>query len=348
MHAQKLRILLYFSGFFSFLCVAVPDDISYYQKWVEVADSPLTLRDLAGSLPTEIDEIVKYLTNPHDNPGKRGYIFYGPPGTGKSTFAQAIAGHVGGTCLSISGSDFEGPYIGTGPERIDQLFKRAYELVVYGPVIIFIDEIEAVGTRSSNEAQNSQYEVRTLDKLITQISSLPKEIPIVVIGATNHPKKLDSALIRPGRCKLVEVQLPDLSSRLAIIDFYCEKCALDLPRNQRITLAKKTNGFNHAGLEDLLQTASKLPLFEQKHFNAVVQDSIKAYKQTQKISNEKEEREKRRDELEKLSLANARIGWWATVVGLTVTLGTGAYQLYYHLPEPTKNRLRSYVFAPKL
>ncbi|MFZ5954262.1 MAG: AAA family ATPase [Candidatus Dependentiae bacterium] len=342
MHAIKLRFLLYFSGFFSFFCIAQDD--AYYQKWVEYSDSHITLDDLAGSLPSELQEIVEFLKDPITNPGKRGYIFYGPPGTGKSTFARALAGQVGGICLAIAGSDFEGPYIGTGPERLDRLFKRAYELAVFMPVIIFIDEIEAVGTRSSTEANGSQYEIRTLDKLIAQISSIPSEIPLIIIGATNHEQKLDPALIRAGRCKLVEVQLPDLASRRAIIDFYCTKLAFDLPKDKQLALAKKTHGFNHAALEDLLVTAAKLTSRHHKSFESIVQDSLKTHRKVQKITNEKDEREKRREALEKINLSNARLGWWASVIGITATVTSLAYHVYKELPQTTKDKLKSYIF----
>lgn len=322
----KQYFLLYFSAFFGFLCNAQSEE--YYQKWTEQFEELPTLQSLAGSLPSELTEIVEFLKNPESNYAKRGYIFYGPPGTGKSTFAAAVAGQVNGMCLTISGSDFEGSYIGTGPERIERLFKRAVELAQFIPVIVFIDEIEAVGTRNSTDSNGAQYEVRTLDKLIALISSLPRHLPLIIMGATNHENKLDPALVRAGRCKLVEVLLPDIISRQALIDFYCTKLSFDLPKNQRIALAKKTEGFNHAALEDVLVTAAKMGDFENKNFEIALQDAIKTHRKTQQIAKEKDEREKRKDALEKANLSQLRLAWWSSVLTISVVVTTALYKVY--------------------
>lgn len=299
-------------------------EAAYYKKWTEDNSCSINLYDLPGSIPSEIKEIVLYLQDPFNQPGKRGYIFHGPPGTGKSTFARAIAGAVHGVCLTISGSDFEGSYTGTGPERIEQLFKRAYELATYCPVVIFIDEIEAVGTRSSSEVNGSQYEIRTLDKLITEISSIPENIPLVVIGATNHETKLDPALIRAGRCKLVEVLLPDIISRRAIINYYLDKHELTIPVLYKEQLAVKTHGFNHAAIKDLIVTIVKRcnKTFQSSIAQYTLQETVAQHKKIDRIAKDKELREKRREALEIANLASARIGWWSSALTITaITAG---------------------------
>lgn len=322
MNVKKVHFLLYFSAFFHIFSHGT--EPTYYKKWIEHNSCSLTINDLPGSNPTEIQEIVLYLQDPYNQPGKRGYIFHGPPGTGKSTFARAIAGTVNGICLSISGSDFEGSYTGTGPERIEQLFKRAYELALYCPVVLFIDEIEAVGTRSASEVNGTQYEIRTLDKLITEISAIPENTPLVVIGATNHEAKLDPALIRAGRCKLVEVLLPDVISRRAIITYYLDKHELDVPVLYKEQLVVKTHGFNHAALKDLIVTMAKRcnKTFQYPIAQSTLQETIAQHKKIKHIAQEKELREKRREALEIANLASARIGWWSSALTITaITAG---------------------------
>jgi len=322
-----LRVIWLLSCFTLATAVIAQDNKEYYEKWTEYSSYQAKPYTLAGYIPQEITEIIDYLKDPVTNAGKRGYIFFGPPGTGKSTFAKAITQAVHGVCLIISGSDFEGGLIGTGPERIDRLFKRAHALVRYQPVIIFIDEIEAVGTRSATDG-NNQYEIRTLDKLIADISNIPPNTPLIIIGATNHEKKLDPAIIREGRCKLVEVTLPDTMSRQAVLKQYATDHLIELPDSMLELLTKKTDGFNHAALEDLMITAAKkVRRFGQHVFATVLADALQTNKRNKQITKEKEEKESRRELLEKFNLSNAKIGWWSSVLTLSVLIIGSSYKI---------------------
>lgn len=313
----------------SFSMYSMTDD-AYYTKWVEYAgkNNSVTMDHLKGNIPQEVFEIIEYLKDPAHNPGNHGYIFYGPPGTGKSTFAKAIANQVHGICLTISASDFEGSFIGTGPARIENLFKRAYELLLQAPVIIFIDEIEAAGTRSMHSDSSQQYEVRTLDKLISVISEIPAQVPLVVIGATNHEKKLDPALIRQGRCTLVEVPLPDAYARKEIISFYAHKIGHQLDDEYFSYLAQQTDGFNCAALEELVKRAhahARGPI-TRKIMRLALLDAQKIQTKNKQIEDEKKEREKMRDQIDRASLAQAKIGWWANALTIAAVLTTGIYK----------------------
>ncbi|WP_212775393.1 AAA family ATPase [Hydrangea phyllody phytoplasma] len=128
----------------------------------------------------------------------KGYLFYGPPGTGKTFLTKELSKEAGVKFLYRSGSEFQkDQYVGTGVNEVMELFQEAKES--NQPCIIFIDEIDAVGAKRSN---NDEVYNKTLNQLLTELDGFNSKDrdpskPIVVIGATNRPDILDKALLRP-------------------------------------------------------------------------------------------------------------------------------------------------------
>ena len=120
----------------------------------EKTDIKTTFKDVAGleGAKEEIQEIVEFLKNPekYTNLGgkiPKGALLVGPPGTGKTLLAKAVAGEAQVPFFSLSGSDFVEMFVGVGASRVRDLFKQAKEK---SPAIIFIDEIDAVGSSPLN------------------------------------------------------------------------------------------------------------------------------------------------------------------------------------------------------
>jgi cell division protease FtsH len=125
---------------------------------------------------------------------------HGPPGTGKTLLARATAGEASAVFFSIAASELIEIYAGTGALRIRQLFAKARKCQ---PSIIFIDEIDSIGSKSENSLQSSHQERdSTLNQLLTEMDGFRGNENIVVIAATNRLKILDTALIRSGRFDL--------------------------------------------------------------------------------------------------------------------------------------------------
>ena len=147
----------------------------------------------------ELQEIVDFLKNP----GKyvklgarmpRGVLLVGPPGTGKTLLARAMAGEADVPFIYASGSEFDELFVGIGSMRIRQMFETAKQ---QSPAIIFIDEIDAVGSKRS--MRDPQHSRMSLNQLLTEMDGFSENQGIVVIAATNFPESLDPALLRPGR-----------------------------------------------------------------------------------------------------------------------------------------------------
>ena len=173
-----------------------------------------TFDDVKGcdEAKAELQEIVEYLKNPDlftKLGGKlpKGVLLSGPPGTGKTLLARAVAGEAGVPFFYRAGSEFEEMFVGVGSKRVRQLFKAAKAKM---PCIIFIDEIDAVGTsRKAFETQSR----KTLNQLLTEMDGFEQNEGIIVIAATNIPEQLDPALTRPGRFdRLVHVPNPDIGA----------------------------------------------------------------------------------------------------------------------------------------
>ncbi|MGW7001993.1 ATP-dependent zinc metalloprotease FtsH [Streptomyces sp. NPDC054933] len=226
------------------------------------AERPTTrFDDIAGygGVKQEISEVVDYLRNPAryaaaGAKGPRGVIMVGPPGTGKTLLARAVAGEADVPFLSVTGSAFVEMFVGVGASRVRDLFDDARKRA---PSIIFIDEIDAVGSRRSGVRLGGNDErEQTLNQLLAEMDGFDESTGIVVLAATNRPEALDPALLRPGRFdRQVTVPLPNQAERAAILAVHARGKVL-APDVDLDAVARATPGFSGADLANLVNEAA--------------------------------------------------------------------------------------------
>ncbi|KAJ3161836.1 hypothetical protein HDU86_006607 [Geranomyces michiganensis] len=204
----------------------------------------------------ELEEIVAFLKEPKtfmEVGGKlpKGVLLYGPPGTGKTHLARAVAGEAGVPFFQMSGSEFDELYVGVGARRVRELFAAAKKKA---PCIVFIDELDAVGSKRS--AKDQSYMRQTLNQLLVELDGFSTSEGVILIAATNTPEALDKALVRPGRFdRLVPVPLPDVKGRSDILAVHMKGVAV-APGVDTTTLARGTPGFSGADLANLINHAA--------------------------------------------------------------------------------------------
>ena len=216
--------------------------------------------DVAGldEEKAELIEIVDFLKNSKkytDMGAKipKGILLYGKPGTGKTLIAKAIAGEADVPFISMSGSEFIEMFAGLGASRVRKLFSKARKLE---PCIVFIDEIDAIGSRRTNgsgaESENNQ----TLNQLLVEMDGFSTEQTIIVLAATNRPEMLDKALLRPGRFdRQIIIPTPDLRGRTEILKIHGKdkKFAENVSFE---SIAEDTAGFTGAELANILNESA--------------------------------------------------------------------------------------------
>ncbi|MTD54605.1 ATP-dependent zinc metalloprotease FtsH [Amycolatopsis pithecellobii] len=221
------------------------------------AERPTTrFADVAGyeGVKREVMEVVDFLRDPGryaaaGAKGPRGVIMVGPPGTGKTLLARAVAGEASVPFLSVTGSAFVEMFVGVGASRVRDLFTEARDRA---PSIIFIDEIDAVGSRRGpgNAGGNDERE-QTLNQLLSELDGFDQSSGIVVLAATNRPETLDAALLRPGRFdRQVTVPLPNQAEREAILEVHTAGKHL-APDVDLVRISRATPGFSGADLANL-------------------------------------------------------------------------------------------------
>ena len=206
----------------------------------------------------ELIEIVDFLKRPekYTKMGARvpkGVLLYGKPGTGKTLIAKAIAGEADVPFISMSGSEFIEMFAGLGASRVRKLFEKARKLA---PCIVFIDEIDAIGSRRSSNSGAETENNQTLNQLLVEMDGFGSEETIIVLAATNRPEMLDKALLRPGRFdRQITIPTPDLKGRLEILKIHSKDKKLADDVNLE-SIAEDTAGFTGAELENILNEAA--------------------------------------------------------------------------------------------
>lgn len=232
-------------------------DVEDGYKTTEV-HSNTTFADVVGvdEAKKELEDIVAYLKDPAKFTrlgGKmaKGVLLWGPPGTGKTLLARAIAGEAGVPFRYASGSEFEEMYVGVGARRVRDLFQQAKKQL---PCIVFLDEIDAIGSSRSMTDQQSLRQ--TLNQILTELDGFSSSEGLIVIAATNFPEVLDKALTRPGRFdRHVEVPNPDVKGREAILKVHARNVTIGKDVDLHV-IARGTPGFSGAELASLVNKAA--------------------------------------------------------------------------------------------
>ena len=247
----------------------------------ETTKSKVTFDDVAGleEEKHEMIEIVDFLKNPErfNKMGAkipRGVLLCGQPGTGKTLIAKAIAGEAKVPFISMSGSEFIEMFAGLGASRVRKLFEKAKKI---SPCIIFIDEIDAIGSRRNSSGGAESENNQTLNQLLVEMDGFDTDETIIVLAATNRPEMLDKALLRPGRFdRRITIGLPDMRGREAILKIHAQdkKFASDVDLK---SIAEDTATFTGADLANILNEAAIIATINKHEAitNKDIEDAVK-------------------------------------------------------------------------
>lgn len=249
-------------------------------RWALQKSSPSALRETVVEVPNttwkdigglqnvkkELQEMIQY---PVEYPDKflkfgmspsRGVLFYGPPGCGKTLLAKAIANECQANFISIKGPELLTMWFGESESNVRELFDKARAAA---PCVLFFDELDSIAkSRGGGISDAGGAADRVINQILTEMDGMGNKKNVFIIGATNRPDIIDSAILRPGRLdQLIYIPLPDEKSRESILKANLRKSPLapdvDLPY-----LAKVTHGFSGADLTEICQRACKTAIRE--------------------------------------------------------------------------------------
>ncbi|CAA6655527.1 unnamed protein product [Spirodela intermedia] len=224
--------------------------------------------DIGGleNVKRELQETVQY---PVEHPEKfekfgmspsKGVLFYGPPGCGKTLLAKAIANECQANFISVKGPELLTMWFGESEANVREIFDKARQSA---PCVLFFDELDSIATqRGSSSGDAGGAADRVLNQLLTEMDGMSAKKTVFIIGATNRPDIIDSALLRPGRLdQLIYIPLPDEASRYQIF----KACLRKSPISKDVdlaALAKYTQGFSGADITEICQRSCKYAIRE--------------------------------------------------------------------------------------
>jgi len=244
------------------------------------ATNPSALRETIVEVPTvtwddigglenvkrELQELVQY---PVEHPEKflkfgmtpsKGVLFYGPPGCGKTLLAKAIANECQANFISIKGPELLTMWFGESEANVRDVFDKAR---MAAPCVLFFDELDSIAkSRGGSAGDGGGASDRVINQILTEMDGMGAKKNVFIIGATNRPDIIDSAILRPGRLdQLIYIPLPDEASRNSILKASLRKTPLSKDIDLAY-LAKTTKGFSGADLTEICQRACKLAIRE--------------------------------------------------------------------------------------
>lgn len=238
----------------------------------EIIESPDVNFEDIGGLNDQIKQIRQAIELPIENPAAfdkfgiespKGVLLAGPPGTGKTLLAKAVASSTNATFLGIVGSELAQKYIGEGGRMVRELFDLASQKA---PSIIFIDEIDSIGSKRLDSTTSGDREVqRTLMQLLAEMDGFDSVKNVKIIAATNRPELLDAALLRSGRFdRIVTLPLPDKNARVSILNVHTKNTPLS--KNVDLNfISNKTDGFSGAELKSVIVEAAMSAISDDRN-----------------------------------------------------------------------------------
>jgi len=246
------------------------DDSDPMVNVMKVEKAPTDTYADIGGLDSQIQEVKEAVELPLTHPElyeaigispPKGVIFYGAPGTGKTLLAKAVANQTSATFLRVVGSELIQKYLGDGPKLVRELFRVAEE---NAPSIVFIDEIDAVGTKRYDSQSGGEREIqRTMLELLNQLDGFDARGEVKVIMATNRIESLDPALLRPGRLdRKIEFPLPDVKTKRMVFRIHTGK--MTLAEDVNLEEFVGTKNISGADIKAICSEAGMLALRERR------------------------------------------------------------------------------------
>jgi len=235
----------------------LPAEYDSRVKAMEVDERPTEEFTDIGGLEKQIEELREAIVLPIAHKDKfknlgirppKGVLMHGPPGVGKTMMARACAAQTSATFLKLAGPQLVQMFIGDGAKIVRDAFALAKEKA---PAVIFIDELDAIGTKRFDSDTSGDREVqRTMLELLNQLDGFSSAEDIKVIAATNRPDILDPALLRSGRLdRKIEFPLPNEEARGQIMKIHSRKMNVSKKDVNFQELARSTDEFNGAQLK---------------------------------------------------------------------------------------------------
>ena len=242
--------------------------------------NPASLRETVVEVPTttwediggledvkrELKEMVQYpveypeMFEKYGMDPTRGVLFYGPPGCGKTLMAKAVVNECQSNFISIKGPELLTMWFGESEANVRDVFEKARSAA---PCILFFDELDSIARSRAQSTGDSGAGDRVMNQLLTEMDGMQSKKSVFIIGATNRPDIIDTALMRPGRLdQLIFIPMPDLPARVAVLKACLRKSpvAPDVDLN---VIAQATDKYSGADLAEICQRAVKYAIRER-------------------------------------------------------------------------------------
>ncbi|CAF1415163.1 unnamed protein product [Rotaria sordida] len=228
---------------------------------IVVEEPRTTWEDIGGleNVKRELQEHVQYYVGhprkflKFDTTSSHGVLFFGPPGCGKTLLAKAMANECQANFISVKGPQLLTMWFGESEANVHDVFDKARQAA---PCVLFFDELDAIAkSRGGSAGDGSGVTDRVINQILTEMDGIDAKKNVFIIGATNRPDIIDSAILRPGRLdQLIYIPLPDAESRMAILKTSLRKSSVakDVDMNY---LTNVTEGFSGADLTKICQRA---------------------------------------------------------------------------------------------
>jgi len=258
----------------------LPTKLDPFVKGMEVIDDiPDISYEDVGGLDDQILEVRETVELPLLKPElfkrvgidpPKGVLLYGPPGTGKTLVAKAVAHETDATFIRIIGSELVQKFIGEGARLVREIFNLAKQKA---PTILFIDELDAIGSQRLKIATSGDREVqRTLMQLLSELDGFEQRGDVKIIGATNRIDILDPALLRPGRFdRMIDFPMPDEKARESIFKIHSRNLSIEGEVNFNV-LINLTEGATGADIKAICTEAGMFAIRKDKE--AIVKDDF--------------------------------------------------------------------------